>query len=261
MTTVNLSDFQKEVLLGLLLSDGYLERSSPTSGTRLGFQFTEKTPGLFAYCYNCFANLITETPSLVDKSFRDGPKFKQRFVRTRYLPILTPYYELFYIKVNGVKSKVYPPVSFLVNNLTAVGLAVLLMCDGSRKGKKNWGYEIHTQGHNFESSARLCLALYEKFGIMSWPTRDRHKDKTTGGYIYYWNIYISARSFLTWSSLVADIFRECDMYDAKMPDPPSNKSKASEKSFELFYALFKDNTELCENIYYKLPQDVIDKWH
>lgn len=55
--------------------------------------------------------------------------------------------------------------------LTWGSLAVILMCDGSRKGEGARAMEIHFQGYTgFKPLGRLCKVLYEKFGIKAYPT-------------------------------------------------------------------------------------------
>lgn len=266
MDLSKLTKKQQSVFVGLLLSDGYLTRSSSTGETRFGFELTAKTKPFFDFCYVCFKDFITEQPREVMRGYKDGPKTPQWVVRTRYLPVFTQFYNLFYtpeIDQDG-KTKwvhMFPPVSFLKENLNNVSLAVLLLGDGSRKGMDNRGYEIHSQGNGFESSVRLCLALYEVFGIQSWPTWDAHNHKKRG--LAYWNIYISSASFQIWAPKVESTFRQCEMYEAKMPNKPKrpfNKNTRSNKVFAEFYQLFGTNREVRENISYKLPQAVIDQW-
>jgi len=247
-------------LLGLGLSDGHFERSSPTSGTRVCIQFTVKTPGLFDFCLEPLRPFVTETPKIVDKEFmKCGKTYKQKCVRTVYNSIFTEFHEAFYIPIDGEWLKVFPTVTFLKENLNDIALAVLFMGDGSRKGKDNRGYEVHCQGTGFESAVRLCLALYENFGIECWPAKDVYKLKN----LSYWNIYISASSFSLWEPLVEQTFRDCDMYESKMPNKPKTKQhvvRGNSKKFNSFLKLFQNNNALRQNVYYQLPEHIVDEW-
>lgn len=231
-----LSNEQHEVLIGLLLSDAYLEKSSQTSNARFCLQLTVKTQAFFNYCYDLFKSHIREKKKIVAKRFAGGPPKDQNQMRTVYNPVFTDYHNLFYITktLNGADKtvKVFPTVSYLVENLSDKGLAMLLMGDGSRKGIRNRGYEIHTQGHDFASVARLCLALYEKFDIESWPTLDRHNKRT------YWVVYISANSFENWRERVTPLFKECGMVEAKLPKPLHLYNK-KQKSTRLLTSFMK----------------------
>jgi hypothetical protein len=272
-----LTNDQRSVLVGLNLSDSHLERSSPTSGTRLCVQFTVGTPGLFKYCFDMFSSFLSENELKKNKSIfvdcmGDNKQHEQLLFRTRFNDIFTPFHEAFYIMRNGVSLKVFPTVTFLLKYLNDTALAVLLMCDGSRKGINNFGYEIHCQGNGFESAVRLCLALYEKFGLECWPTLDNYPQKG----VSYWNIYISAASFNDWAPRVQNLMDQCGMTDQKMPTLSKTLPKQKtiqtntgvttsrirnySNKFNQFLTLFQNNMDIRENIQYQASQDLLDQW-
>ena len=86
-----------EVLIGLMLSDGSLERSSPTSGVRLSICFGKNHEEYLKFIYDMFKPYVNTEPTSIEvynkktDSYNDVLKFK-----TISLPQLIHYYELFY---------------------------------------------------------------------------------------------------------------------------------------------------------------------
>lgn len=258
MANKQLSSYQWQVLVGVVLSDGWLERSSPTSNVRLGFQFTIKTPLLFEKIYQTFQE-YGNVPDQVYKSFRGKGRYLQNRHRTGFREAFNEAWSHFYCKVDGANKRVTPTVSFLKQNLGDVALGYLIACDGSRKGKNNRGFEIHTQGAGFEGTARLALALYENFGIRAYPAFDNHAKKATS----YWVIYIPAASFRDWSSRVEGVLKDTGQFDVKMPLPPTSEPRQhtkGTKTHATFLKMFGNNNQLREDVLYKVPQVLIDEY-
>lgn len=115
-------------MIGLLLSDGSLERTSSTSAVRLSISFSEKHREYLEFLYNLYKPYINTEPALIrvynrkTNSYNNVLKFK-----TLSIPQLIYYYELFY--VNG--KKLIP--SNIEELITPVGLAHLIMGDGNLK--------------------------------------------------------------------------------------------------------------------------------
>lgn len=250
---------QESVLVGLMLSDGFLEKSSDTSNARLLVQFTVLTPELFFYCYEMFKEWISEKPKIVLKHTYagKGKLFEQNSFRTGYNSVFTEFYPIFYTKIDGENRRVIPTVRFLMEKLTDTALAVLIMGDGSRRDRKSRTYELHVQGHGFEGAARLALALKEKHNILAWPTVDNYKTKN----VKYWIVTIAAQSFEVWEPKVANTLKECNMYERKMPNPRKLNGYKSNKGvikFEQFYTMFKDDHKLREDVTYRVPSETVE---
>lgn len=60
-----LSLYLNDVLLGLLLSDGYLEKSSPTSGARLTISFGAKHSGYLMHLFNLIEPYVNTKPTSI----------------------------------------------------------------------------------------------------------------------------------------------------------------------------------------------------
>ena len=91
-STENLSDFQNSVLIGLMLGDGSLYRSSPTSNTRLELSFGKKYK-FFAEKIETIFNLFISTPlKQVEIKGKLNTYFNYR-LKTRSFPLFNKYYE------------------------------------------------------------------------------------------------------------------------------------------------------------------------
>lgn len=133
------SIYLNEVLIGLLLSDGYLERSSPTSGARLTISFGIKHLAYLMYLFNLLEPYTNTEPTSISvynkqtKTNNEVCRFK-----TVSLPQFLYYYELFY-KVNSVSpgggsGKFIKVIPLNIEELISpVVLAHLLMGDGNLK--------------------------------------------------------------------------------------------------------------------------------
>ena len=60
-----LSLYLNDVIIGLLLSDGYLEKSSPTSGVRLTVSFGAKHSAYLMHLFNLFEPYTNTNPASI----------------------------------------------------------------------------------------------------------------------------------------------------------------------------------------------------
>jgi LAGLIDADG DNA endonuclease family len=251
-----LEPLQKEVLVGSLLGDCWIELGTGAKNARVGLQLTKNSLEYFNEWVDLFKDWIDQKTYNTVKAFGTGPAFPQVSIRTFRHPEFTKYYYVF--RPPGSAKKLVPAVSWLMANFTDNSLAALHTQDGSRHGiKAASGFDLHSQGFDFESNARLALMLYEKFGLYAYPTRDIHKKLNK----VYWNIYISSDSY---EDYVALIQHKMVPAMAKVKFPVSGRPKPSQPNPKnnqpMFYAMFKDNQDLRENLQYSLPASVIEDY-
>jgi hypothetical protein len=123
-----LTDLQKEVLIGIILGDGFLERSKPTHNTRIRIEqsYPEKTEYLKSL-HEVLEPLTAMEPTLLSRNNKKtGITTQSLYFRTLAMPCLNYYYELFYN--NNIKRI---PRN-LEELLTARGLAYWIMDDGGK---------------------------------------------------------------------------------------------------------------------------------
>ena len=149
---LKLSEFQQEILVGLLLGDGCLEKYKNSTGARLKVSQCLKQQDLVWWLYKNFSNFINTPP----KTYQDELRFN-----TLTHDCFKHFYDLFYPKGR----KIVP--GKIKNLLTPTAFAVWYMGDGSIKSKECRGRILNTQGFNKPDIKRLIVTLKEKFNLIS----------------------------------------------------------------------------------------------
>lgn len=175
--TIQLPKFQKSVIIGLILSDGWLRFASKTSkSTLLGLKQSLAHSDYLWFVFSSLSHYCNNTP-ILRKGIRAGiPFYGLEFV-TRSLPCFTELYEIFYI--NGVK--VIP--NNIYELLTPVAFAHLILGDGGFKSK---GIYLCTDSYAIQDVVRLMNVLIIRYELKC----TLHKASNGKGY----RIYISRNS-------------------------------------------------------------------
>lgn len=155
-----LSEFQKEVLVGLLLGDGCLERTKNSQVARLKVSQSLKQSDFVQWLYETFKDFVRTPPRLKQKD-KNGKRYSELVFNTLTHKSFTYFYNLFY--PNG--KKVVP--ESINQSLTATALAVWFMSDGSIKSKQSRGRILNTQSFTRPDIERLILILKSKFNLQS----------------------------------------------------------------------------------------------
>ena len=176
---LELSVHQKEILIGLLLGDGCLERTKNSTGARLKVSQCLEQKELVWWLYQNFSFLIGTPP----KQYRNELRFN-----TLTHGCFKYFFDMFY--PSG--KKIVPDK--IKNMLTPTAFAVWFMGDGSVKSKQCKGRILNTQCFSKQDIERLISALKEKFNLNS--SIRTQKDGL--------QIYISARSATILHALLKD---------------------------------------------------------
>jgi len=102
-----LTQEQKESIIGIMLADGFLEKGKPTYNTRLRIDHTYPEQKSYVFSlYTLFGHLIDMEPVIIVRKAdpRTGKIYKSIYVRTLRFPCLNEYHTLFY----KYKKKVIP---------------------------------------------------------------------------------------------------------------------------------------------------------
>lgn len=168
-----LSSYLNDVLIGLLLSDGYLEKSSPTSGARLTISFGAKHSAYLMHLFNLIEPYTNTNPTSISvynkqtKTNNEVWRFK-----TVSLPQLLYYYELFY-KANS-EGKLIKIIPLNIEELMSpVVLAHLIQGDGNLK-QPDKIIRIYTNSFTRTEVNLLALAITRKLGILTKVVHDRN---------------------------------------------------------------------------------------
>lgn len=162
-----------DVLIGLLLSDGYLERSSPASGARLTISFGAKHSAYLMHLFNLiepYTNTRPTSISVYNKQTKTNNEV-WRF-KTVSLPQLLYYYELIY-KANS-EGKYTKSIPLNIEELMSpVVLAHLVMGDGNLK-QPDKIIRIYTNSFTQVEVNLLALAITRKLNILTKVVHDRN---------------------------------------------------------------------------------------
>jgi len=163
---VELSTYQKSVLIGTLLGDGHLERDGRHVRLKIDHAWTQAA--YVWWKFRVFQDWTLREPQrrLVYDKRNGGLSIHCRFV-TRTLPELEEYYQLFYVN----KRKVVPQgIQRLLHS--SLALAVWYMDDGARRTDCQ-ALRVHTNAYTLEEQYLLCETLVNNFGVSARVHRVR----------------------------------------------------------------------------------------
>lgn len=180
---LKLSGLQAEILVGLLLGDGCLEKTKNSLGARLKVGQSIKQIEFATWLYQQFLDFVRTPPRIKNRKVHQEVVFN-----TLTHPIFKVFYDLFYPK--GKKT-----IPDDINKfLTPTAFAVWFMGDGSVKSKECRGRILNTQSFSRSDIERLILILENKFNLQS--SIRMQKDGL--------QIYISAKSAFILNDLLKD---------------------------------------------------------
>ena len=147
---IKLTHFQKSVIIGLILSDGWLRFVSKThKNALLGFKQSLAHSDYIWFVFSILSHYNNTTPRL-KRAIAEGKQFYSLAFETGSLPCFTELYSLFY--PSGVK--VIP--NNIYELLTPVALAHVIMGDGSRQ---RHGLILCTDSYSVSDIVRLINEL------------------------------------------------------------------------------------------------------
>ena len=162
---LSLSKRQKEILTGLILGDGHLERLyTPTLG-RLKVEHSHKQKDYVDWLYKEFRNWVRSKPRMRNVNVFGNTYLNYGF-STYGHRLLGEFKERFYKR----KKKIVP--DDLEKDITPLALAVWFMDDGSVKSRRHKGFFLNTQTFKKSDVRKLQRMLKNKFGISSSTRKD-----------------------------------------------------------------------------------------
>jgi len=211
--------FLDKFLIGIMLGDGNISRSSLTSNSRFEMSFGQKYKEYAESIGKLFIDYVPESSKTmpiktVELKLKDKVYTNYRF-KTASLPIFNKYHSLFYkmetqINLDSKNSvskrsslrniKIIP--SNILDLLDPISLAYLIMSDGNYDKSRN-RVRIYTNSYSKEEVDMLSKALNTKFGIYTAILHDR-KDQ--------WIITIGATQLDSLRNLVSPYFHPTLLY-------------------------------------------------
>ena len=152
------SDFQKEVLIGILLGDGHLETQNGgrTYRLKIGHSYLQKD--YVDWQYEVFKDWTLTPPKEKEQTVL-GIKYRQYYFSTISHGAFRFYAQQFYRN----KKKILP--GLIKKWLSPLTVAVWIMDDGSLKSNHHRALILNTQSFSKSELMKLIEVLKEKFGI------------------------------------------------------------------------------------------------
>jgi len=209
----DISQSEKDTIIGTTLGDNHIRRSSKTSLVSLSYGYSNKIYSYFVL--SKLKNLSNQVSAKENQNF-DARYNKIRFSYSfsiRGLSSLNPFGNLFtkLIIKDGKKVfvKVIPSFNIIYKLLTARALAFLIMDDGHNY--KRCGITLCTYSFTLIEVQTLIKVLEQKFKLSC--TLHKKKNKTVTS--YYYRIYIRSCSLPLLHSLVSEYMLTEMMYKLK----------------------------------------------
>jgi hypothetical protein len=194
LTIVKLAPYQYNVIIGLLLSDGWLIFASKTNkNARLGFLQSFDKASYVLFVFNILSHYCSSNPK-IRKRNRYGKIYYSLEFLTRSMPCLTELRSIFY--PDGIK--IIPHDIF--NLLTPIALAHMIMGDGTTEKA---GIKICTDSYSIEDIVRLINVLIIKYQL-ECTVREHKKNQ--------YRIYIKKKSMPLLREIVKPYFEPSMLY-------------------------------------------------
>nr|YP_009059713.1 LAGLIDADG endonuclease [Parasitella parasitica]AIO05763.1 LAGLIDADG endonuclease [Parasitella parasitica] len=164
----NLPSYLNETLIGVLLSDGSLEKPSLSGGSRLSVNLGEKGLPYILHLYNLFEPFIDTDVNIKTIKLEEKIHTTVRF-KTISTPFFSNYYNVFYPDLNNNKKIVPKDIS---SDFTEVSLAHLIMGDGNFLKERNM-IRIYTNAFTEDDVLNLSATIKNNLNLNNEVFLDR----------------------------------------------------------------------------------------
>jgi LAGLIDADG DNA endonuclease family protein len=175
VNTLSYSSFPlnlQSVFIGIMLGDGSLYRSSPTSNVRFEMSFGQKYEAFALHLGELFKYyMLNPVKSLEVKGLNKN--YTNYRLKTRSLPIFVHYFNMFYIFNQDLNKHVKIIPQNIIELLDPVVLAYLIQTDGNYDKGRN-RVRIYTNSYQKEDVKNLAIAINNKLGIYTGVLHDRN---------------------------------------------------------------------------------------
>lgn len=159
------------VLIGIMLSDGSLYKSSPNANVRFEMSFGEKYKSLAFHIGELFKDYMSNPVKPIEIKGKNKVYINYR-LKTKTLPVFNSYYEMFY-KFNHLTNKYVKIVpDNILDLMDPIVLAYLIQGDGNFDKSRN-RVRIYTNSYQKLEVENLALAIKTKLNIYTAPLHDR----------------------------------------------------------------------------------------
>lgn len=198
------------ILIGIMLGDGSLYRSSPTANVRFEMSFGQNYKDFALFAGNLFKEYMSNSVKALEIKGKNKIYINYR-LKTKSLPIFVQYYEIFYKldflmnkkKKNKNLNKYKKIIPTNIGELMdPVVLAYLIMTDGNfDKGRNR--VRIYTNSYSKKEVDNLAKAIKIKFNIYVGVLHDRKNQ---------WILTIGAKNLDLLRDTVSKYFQNSMLY-------------------------------------------------
>nr|YP_010846142.1 LAGLIDADG homing endonuclease [Cyathus stercoreus]WEV87329.1 LAGLIDADG homing endonuclease [Cyathus stercoreus] len=201
-TNNNLPQELHSILIGIMLSDGGLYRSSPTANVRFEMSFGEKYQSLAFHIGYLFKDYMSNPVKSIEVKGKNKVYSNYR-LKTKTLPLFNSYYEMFYKYQTEPTNKYVKVVpDNIIDLMDPIVLAYLIQGDGNYDKTRN-RVRIYTNSYQKQEVEKLALAINTKLNIYTAVLHDR-KDQ--------WILTIGAKNLKVLRENVIPYFHPTMLY-------------------------------------------------
>lgn len=191
---IKLPPFQYSVVIGLILSDGWVNIGSTNKNARLGFEQSEFNYEYLWYTFFILSHYCSSLPRYRTRS-RWDKIINSYVISSRALLCFTEIYNLFYInRVKRIPENIY-------NILTPIALAHMIMGDGLND--HGFGLILCTDSFPLQDVVRLINVLIIRYNL-ECNLRQHYKE--------FYRIYIKTKSMPLLRSIVSPYMHKTMLY-------------------------------------------------
>jgi hypothetical protein len=168
----SISKFLNSVLIGIMLGDGGIYRTSLKSNSRLEISFGQKYQSFAESLGTLFKDYMSNPVKALEIKVKDKTYTNFR-LKTRSLPLFNQYHDMFYVFNSDFNKFVKIIPENILELIDPIALSYLIMTDGNfDKGRNR--VRIYTNSYNKEEVQNLANAINTKFGIYVGVLHDRN---------------------------------------------------------------------------------------
>lgn len=167
----SLPESLNSVLIGIMLGDGGIYRTSSTSNSRFEMSFGQHSQQFAEKIGDLFKNYMSNPVKAVKLEVKNKIYINYR-LKTSTLPIFNQYHEMFYT-LNPEKGKYVKKVpAYILESMDPIVLAYLIMSDGNFDKNRN-RVRIYSNSFTKEDVQTLAEAINTKLDIYVGVLHDR----------------------------------------------------------------------------------------
>lgn len=172
--SLTMPSYLDQVLIGLLLSDGSLERTSTTGTARLSVMFGLLHTSYLFHLFGLFEPYTDSPVRTIDiYNKRTNTYHTQVGFKTVNLPLFLVYHQMFYVFDEKLQ-KIIKVIPYNIEDIISpVVLAHLIMGDGNIKPNDKI-IRIYTNSFSKQDVERLAKAITNKLGIVTKAVYERN---------------------------------------------------------------------------------------